>query len=137
VTEALARGNVGAAERSAHIAYAAALASRSWEGLLEAGDAHRRIGEVSGQRAAAAAQAREAYLAALFRARQQSALDGVLRAAEAFADLGDQDAAARGVRIAEGLAARDPEAQADVRAVAARLAAHGDRPGDGDAAAQQ
>jgi len=63
-----------------------------------------------------------AFLAALFRARQQSALDGVLRAAEAFVTLGDIEVVTQCVRIAKLLAAQDPEKQADVRAFTARLA---------------
>ncbi|HEV8672654.1 MAG TPA: hypothetical protein VGX21_01300 [Methylomirabilota bacterium] len=131
-TDALARMDVRAAERRVHEAHAAAAADRSWEGLLGVGDAHRGIGEVSGRRAEAEAKAREAYLAALFRARQQGSLDGVLRATEAFAALGDRDAADLGLRIATALAARDPEALADVRAVAARLAHHSGSAGDDD-----
>jgi hypothetical protein len=127
--DALVRGELAVAERSLEKAYAAAGASRSWEALLEVGDAQRRLGELGGApvRPAAEAKAAEAYRAGLVRAWQQGAVDGVLRAAEAFDALGDQEAAALGLRMAEALAARNPEAQADVRAVAARLA---HQPGD-------
>jgi len=44
---------------------------------------------------------------ALFRARVEGAPDGALRAADGFARLGDRDAAALALRIAETIAARD------------------------------
>jgi hypothetical protein len=124
--DALGRGELAVADRSLEKAYAAALASRSWEALLDVGDAQRPLAELGGapMRPAAEAKGAEAYRAGLARAWQQHAVDGVLRAAEAFADLGDHEAAALGLRMAEALAARDPEAQADVRAVTARLAHH-------------
>ena len=49
-------------------------------------------------------------------------MDGVLRVAEGFLTLGDVAAATQCVRVADRLAVRDPEARADVRAFAARLA---------------
>jgi 16S rRNA (cytosine967-C5)-methyltransferase len=72
---------------------------------------------------AAGGKGRRIYLAALFRARQQESLDGVLRTAEAFAGLGDRELVDRCLRIAESLAARVPDAQARerVREVAERL----------------
>jgi len=122
VDAALGRKEYSAALRASHDAYGAALASRRWEGMVAAGDAYRRIGEATGLHKSFQAKAREAYLAALFRARQQSALDGVLRAAEAFVTLGDIEVVTQCVRIAKLLAAQDPEKQADVRAFTARLA---------------
>jgi hypothetical protein len=122
--DAVEQGELVVADRSLEKAYAAAVASRSWEALLDVGDAQRRLAELGGARTRPVAEAKgaEAYRAGLARAWQQRAVDGVLRAAEAFDALGDHEAAALGLRMAEALAARDPEAQADVRAVAARLA---------------
>lgn len=92
--------------------------------MLEVGDAYLRIGKVVGSPKVAEAKARRAYLSALFRARAQRSLDGVLRVAGAFDGLGDQEVVAQCVRIAEGLAeqARDPRAQDRVRAFRERLA---------------
>ena len=126
VDEALAKRDVGAAERAWRDAYAAALGSRRWEGMLEVGDVARRIGEVTGDRATADARARRAYLPALFQARQQKSLDGVLRAAEAFSSLGDRQVVARCLRIAEHLAAAQHDAGARERVflLSERLTTH-------------
>src|SRR2546425_2503075 len=69
VDEALQRGDVGAASRARHEAYIAAIVSRGWEGLIEAGDAARRIGDVATVPQPYVESARANYLAALFRAR--------------------------------------------------------------------
>lgn len=126
IEEALAKRDLGGAERHWHDAYAGALGSRRWEGMIEVGDTARRIGEVAGNRATADARARWTYLAALFRARQEKSLDGVLRAAEAFSSLGDRQVVAQCLRIAERLAAqsRDPQARERVSALSARLTTH-------------
>lgn len=124
VAEALAQKNVSAAVRAWHEAYALALGSRRWEGMLAVGDAWLRVGEVSGSRKASEAKVRELYLAAFFRARDQRSLDGVLRAAEAFAALGDQQVAEQAIHVAQRLAAQAQDAQVRerVRAAAERLA---------------
>ena len=57
VDDALAKRDLSAAERAWHDAYAAALASRRWEGMVEVGDAVRRIGATGGSRTAADARA--------------------------------------------------------------------------------
>jgi hypothetical protein len=122
VEAALLRKEYSVALKAANEVYSAALASRRWDGMVAAGDAYHRIGEATGFRTSFDAKAREAYLTALFRARQVGSLDGVLRVAEAFLILGDAEVVAQCVRIAELLAAQDPDAQADVRAFIARLA---------------
>ena len=109
VDEALAQQNLSSANQAWHDAYRAALASRRWDRMVEVGDAALRIGEVAGARGAAEPLARKSYLAALLRARQEQSLEGVLRAAEAFAALGDLEVAEQGVRVAERIAARAPE----------------------------
>lgn len=123
--EALAAKNVSAAVRAWHEAYVSALGSRRWEGMVAVGDAYLRIGQLSGSRRASEAKARELYLAALFRARNQHSVDGAIHAGEAFAALGDREAAEQCVRVAEGLAkdSGDPQARDRVRAFAERLAA--------------
>lgn len=124
IDDALARMDMGAAERAWGSAYRDAIAGRSWEGRLAVGDASLRMGEAVGARSAAAARARTNYMAALLLARERGSLDGVLRAAEAFAALGDREAAERGLAIAGRLAAqaRDPQAGARVRQARARMA---------------
>jgi hypothetical protein len=121
--EAVAQRNVTAALRAWQDAYRAAVARGRWEQLVEAADAYRQIGEAVDSRERFDAKAREIYLAALFRARRQDSLDGVLRVAEAFAELGDRDVVERCVRIAERLAGQDADAKADVQAFAARISA--------------
>ena len=122
--EALSKGNTSAAEQAWHDAYVAALRSLGWEGMVEVGDAVLRVGEAAKSRGVSEARARGAYWTALFRARQERSLEGVLRAAEAFAALGDQEVAAQCARIAEGLAAQaqDARARARVQALRQRLA---------------
>lgn len=123
--DALAQKSAPAAARAWHEAYLAALASPRWDGMVAVGEASLRLAEVTGQRQAGEAKARTAYLAAFFRARQQNAVDGVLRTAQAFADLGDREVVEQCLRVAQELAARagDPEAEARVRAMTGRLAA--------------
>ena len=123
VDDALAEKNLSAAEEAWGEAYLAALRSRHWAGMVEAGDAARRIGEVAGLPKAGEAKARGAYFAALFRARQERSIDGVLRVAEAFGALGDQGVARRCLTLAKRLAARtrDPDASARVGALSERM----------------
>lgn len=122
--DALKTKSISAAARAWREAYGSALGSRDWQGMIEVGEASLRIGQVAGTRQAAEAKARDAYLTALFRARQQGSLAGVLRAAEAFAALGDREVVEQSLRIADSLAARDPDpvARERVRALATRLA---------------
>ncbi len=121
--EALARRDIGGAERAWHAAYFAALRSRRWEGRLAVGEAYLRIGGGAKGPQTAGAKARENYLAALFLARQQGSLDGVLRVAEAFAALGDREVVDGCLRIADrlALAGGDPRAPARVRAFREQL----------------
>jgi len=119
---AIARGDLMAAASSRHQAYRAALSNRSWEAFLAAGDGWLRLGEATQSRSAAEPEARRLYLAALFLARSQDSLDGVLRATEAFQQLGDHDVVAQGLSIARELAGSDPQSQTRVREVADRSA---------------
>jgi hypothetical protein len=123
--EALARGDLSVAVRARHDAYGTALGARQrWEGMLAVGDLARRIGATAGTRQQGISQARQAYLVAFVRARQQGSLDGVLRTIEAFAELGDADVVLQGLHVAQALAAARPgdTAAADrVRELAFRL----------------
>ena len=122
VDDALAQHRVTAAVRAAAAATRTAQKSARWEDLVAVGDAYARIGEVVGARETYDAKAQGLYRTALRRARQAESLEGVMRVAEAFAAVGDPAGATDALRIAEGLA-DDAEARADVRALAARLAA--------------
>jgi len=98
---ALRSGDLTAASAASTEAYRAALASRRWEGLIEAADAHLRLAQAAGAPQAGIPRARELYLAALFRARDARSLEGVLRAAQAFDRLGDREAADHAMRVAQ------------------------------------
>jgi hypothetical protein len=120
---ALARNDVAAALRSWDEAYDLARRSRDWHALVEAGDAHIRIGAAANASGAAAPRAREIYLAALNRARAARSVEGVLRIAEGFAALGDREVTELALRIADSLASRggDPAAALQVETARGRL----------------
>ena len=115
VDAALARNDLAGAEILWGDAYVAAIKSRHWEGMVAAGDTYRRLGELGGFRRISDAKAREAYLAALFRARNHGSLEGVLRAAQGFAELGDQTVVEQCIRVAQSVAARSWNPRADER----------------------
>lgn len=100
------------------------LPTTPWNADSQVAAASRDRGPVAASAAkpTSEADARAAYLGALARARRAGSLDGVLSAAEGLAVLGDREGVERAIRIAEALAAGDPEAQADVRAFAQRIA---------------
>ena len=129
--QAIARGDVASAVTARREAYRAAIASRRWEGFLAAGDAILRLGDMTQSRPTAEPDARRLYLSALFRARGQHSLDGVLLATEAFARLGDRDVVEKGLRMARDLAGSDPESQARVRLVEDRSSRSAASGGDG------
>jgi len=125
VDTALGRGDVRGALLAWREAYAAALASRHWEGLIDAADAYLRVGDAGAFRNDAHTKARTIYRAALFRARQSASLAGLLRTAEALADLGDGEGVEQALRLARALAAlaRDARGEEQVRRFAERWAA--------------
>ena len=132
---ALSRQDVPAARRAVGEAHRMALGSRTWEGMIEVGWAHRRLGDASGSQRVENARAREAFLTAFVVARGQRSLPGLLGAAEAFDDLVDREVTGQIVDVARDLAARLPRgedrAQADARIerLASRLlAASGSTP---------
>ena len=118
--EALREGDVAQALAWWREARMEALRDRGWEGLIEVGDASRRLGVRGGFRRDGEALARDAYMAALLRARREQSLDGILRAASAFGELGDREVVVHALRMAERQAAEDPRAREHVRAVAER-----------------
>jgi hypothetical protein len=120
---AIAASNASAAVLSWRHAYAAALDQPGWRGLVDVAGAALRIGTIPGFKKAAESRARESYWTALFRARRQGSLNGVLDTAEAFGALGDRVMVEQCIRIAERLAVLTGDAQAAdrVRALAADL----------------
>jgi hypothetical protein len=108
VDAALAAGDVPAAIRAWHAAYGATIGSRRWEGFADAGDAYLRIARASGSPVGGISRARDLYLSALFRASGAGSLDGVLRIASAFAELGEDEVVANALRIARRLAGVNP-----------------------------
>jgi len=125
VEQALADGDLARAELLWRDAYAAALRSRHWEGMIAVADTYRALGARAGFRAAAVAKARQAYLAALFRARNAGSLAGVLITADRFAELGDREVVEQCIRVARQVvkSSRDPYAQEHLRAFTERWAA--------------
>jgi len=121
---AIAANNASAAVLAWRHAYAAALDQPGWRGLVEVAGAALRIGAIPGFKKAAESRARESYWTALFRARRQGSLDGVLDTAEAFGTLGDRVMVEQCIRIAERLAVLtgDADAADRVRGLAADLA---------------
>jgi hypothetical protein len=129
---AITTNDASAAVLSWRHAYAAALDQPGWRGLVDVAGAALRIATIPGFRKAAESRARESYWTALFRARRQGSLTGVLEAAEAFSALGDRVMVEQCIRIAERLVllTGDTEAADRVRALGAGLA---QRHVDGDA----
>ena len=118
----LARGRVDVAVRVWHDAYVAALENRGWDGMIAVGDAVMRIGHAAGTAGGARTNARDAYLIALIRARRSGSVDGALRSAEAFRELGDGLIVEQCLHIAAKLAAGDDQAQQRVREARQRWA---------------
>jgi hypothetical protein len=98
---AIAERNIATADRELQSAYLAALGSRRWEGMIAYGDAAARVAEIASVRPPWVEKAHQAYLIALFRARDAGSVDGVLRAAEGFHRLHDRDVADLALRVAE------------------------------------
>jgi hypothetical protein len=115
VGKELEQGHIDVAVRMWHDAYGAALESGSWESMIAVGDAFMSIGRASGTPRGARMNARDAYLTALIRARRDHSVDGALRSAEAFRQLGDRAVVEQSLHIAGQLAAGDEQAQAKVR----------------------
>ena len=102
VDAALRHGDLTAAERAWRNAHLEAARTRGWKPMLEVGDAAVRIAEASsGGRDPLVPQARRAYLTAFVRARSLHASDGMRRAADGFAAIGDREMAEQCRRAAE------------------------------------
>jgi len=86
------------------------------------GDAYLRIGAAAHGRKMAEMGVRTLYLAALYRARQEGVLDGVLEGAERFLQLVDREMVTQCLAVADRLAvgSRAPRDHADVEIFRAR-----------------
>jgi hypothetical protein len=121
VEAALESGDLSTAFRTTEAAHRRASREDRWEAWIEVGDAYYRLADRTGAPGAASQRARDAYRAAFQSARRAESLDGVLRAAEAFARLGEPDEVEFSLRVARDLAGFDAEAVDDVHAAAERL----------------
>jgi len=119
--KALAANDTDESMRAWRRAYSFALSHPGWLGLFTVATAALQLGTFPSLARGAAALARETYWIAYFRARQQRSFTGVLRAAEAFAMLGDGNAANRCVRFAKTL---ESSASAAAEIDRVRLLAH-------------
>jgi hypothetical protein len=121
VDRALEARDLGLASWRWREGYGAALRSQRWEAMLAAGETALRIGRASRTMAGVEADARQCFLTALFRARAQRSLDGILLTAEAFGQLGDIAVAQGALRMADPLVvATSDGARAWVRLAAVR-----------------
>lgn len=133
VDRALGQSDVDGARRAWDNAHLTAVESQSWEGLIATGHACLRIGRASGARPAAEPTARRGYFAALYRACREHSFEGILRAAEAFADLGDREVVDECLGLAE-LEVEGEETRQRLSAVVQRLGV-APTPARGDAVA--
>ena len=120
IGEAVHRGDLATARATWDDAYRSLRRTLDWQGMAALGDAALEAASAFGARQPWDADARRAYLGALFRARAEASLDGVLRATDAFATLGDRDIAEEGLRTAELVALRAGTAEARHRVLAHR-----------------
>jgi hypothetical protein len=97
----LRRGEIGTMLRAWHAACASALGGGTWDAMI-ASDAALR--QSTGFKVAFAAKARQAYHVAFFRAHHQASVEGVRRAGDCFAALGEEELAAQCRVAAERLA---------------------------------
>jgi hypothetical protein len=106
----LSDGDPQAAEAALDTAYGEALGSADWAGLLEVGDAYRRLSAVGRVAAAIEAKACRAYADAASAAHRRASAEGLRRVADTVAAWGNQEAALEIVFLAEDLGPWGPEA---------------------------
>jgi len=124
VDDARQTGSSGRAVAAWRDAYGAALRSGRWDAMIDVGDAALRVGAVPEFRESPDAAARRSYLTALFLARGQASVDGVLSACRGFALLGDVAVVRQCIEIGHELAKSDPVAGGRVAAFAGRFMSH-------------
>ena len=128
--EALARDDFYAADLARRTAYLLAIGSKRWDALAAVGEAYVRFADHPGADPVLRSEARRVYRSAMFRARQQNSVDGIVRVSEDFAALGDMDVAREGLVMAQTLAAASDQRLHDagrLDALADRLRAEMDR----------
>ena len=123
VEKELARGHIDVAVRVWHDAQGAAVASRTWDSMIALGDSWMAIGRAAGTPRGSRERARDAYTAALIRARSSRSVDGVLSSAEGFRRLDEHVFAEQSLRIAEHMVDGDDSALRRVREIRQRWAA--------------
>jgi hypothetical protein len=116
------RGNLDGVRQPRQAGPVGAVESLSWEDLIAIGDARLRVGGAVGARPSGELAARRVYFAALYRACCEESLEGILRAAEAFADLGDGEVVEECLGLAE-LKVESEEAHRRASALVQRLEA--------------
>jgi hypothetical protein len=106
IDHAIARQDLGRAVYEWRGAYGVALGTRRWEAMAAVGDAAMRVdalaGLPTGHPTGFRAEARQAYLKALFQARAARSREGIDGVADRFAALGDKEMAARARRLGDG-----------------------------------
>lgn len=104
VDRAITRRDVSRAVYEWRDAYGLALGSRRWDAMAAVGDRAVRVDAIAspGHPGQYRAEARQAYLRALFDARAAGSAEGMRRVADAFAALGDADMAERARAMAGG-----------------------------------
>jgi hypothetical protein len=117
---ALAAGDITGAEMAWRDAYGLAIRSHQWPALLAAGDGALRIGDRVLVKLPYRARATDAWRTALFLARAQQSVDGVLWVAAAFARLDEAEGVTQALHIADGLAAADSSGETRRRVLEAR-----------------
>lgn len=108
-------GETGAMLRAWQAASVEAQFDQGWQSMVAVGDAAVRIGRATGLRFAFGVKARQAYHVALFRSHRANFVDGVLAAAEGFAELGDAEVVTQCTSVALRLASNQPGADVAAR----------------------
>jgi hypothetical protein len=121
IDEAVFVGDARGAVAAWRDAYSAAMRSGRWRDLVEVGAAAVRVGDVPEFRETPYAAARRSYLTALLRAQAERSVDGVLRVAEGFEELGDRLVVEHCLAMAYTMAEGHPEARAEVVTFATRV----------------
>jgi hypothetical protein len=101
--DALTRGDLKTAEMARQEAFLSARGSRRWDAMAAVGDASVRLMQSPGASPTLRPEARRIYLWALFRARHQGSLEGVMRVSEALIQMGDRAAARDGLAMANAM----------------------------------
>jgi hypothetical protein len=108
VKQALAAGNLSAAAQRWTDAYGLAVRMRRWEPMAVTGDLAMELSRRDPVAEAFRADARRAYLSALFRARAERSAEGAMRIVASFRTSGDTELVAQAQHIVDQLTRSDP-----------------------------